>query len=102
MPRTARTMPRAPGSRAGFGEAAGVARVVEALFRHPFRHLMMVREPDVLLAAEIFEDLPEHRGHRRPSAEMAVHAQVNQRAGLAGVQIVEHLLVDLEIDLRAR
>src|SRR5262245_33836247 len=60
----------------------------------------MLGEPYAALALEIIQRPAKHRRHQRSPAKMAVDAEIEQRAGLAGVEILERILVDVEIDLR--
>ena len=56
---------------------------------HPLRQLVVPHHPDIGKAAEVFQDLVQHRGHQRTAAEMAVDGDVEERRGLVLIEVVE-------------
>src|SRR5581483_6435770 len=56
----------------------------------------MTNEPDAGKAANISQDAVDLRGHQWPSAEMAMHGDVEISRRFVRVEIIERILVDLE------
>src|ERR671937_311401 len=73
-------------------ESASVGHILDVLLDQPSRHLVMLGEPYAALALEIIQRPAKHCRHQRSPAKMAVDPEVEQGAGLAGVEILERVL----------